>query len=81
MAVTFWIGLVLVIFFGIDIIGFFIFGLSRLPTSFTEWWCFPFYISILNPFVKDGFGMRIASFLRIAEFIGLVVGVVLMMIR
>lgn len=75
------VGIVLTIFFGVDfIVGVFIKGLSNLPTSFTEWWCFPFYISILNPLVSNGFGMAKASIFRVIEFIGIVVGIILIVL-
>ena len=81
MIMSFWIGLVLVLIFGIDIICFFIFGLSRLPTSFTEWWCYPLYASVFYPVVKKGFSMRIASNIRILEFIGIITGIILIMLK
>ncbi|MCQ2583292.1 MAG: hypothetical protein MJ160_05245 [Treponema sp.] len=81
MTITFWIGLAIIIFLGIDIIGFFCGGLSDLPTSFTEYWCYPLYYSFLYPMVKDGFGMFTASIIRIFEFLGIIAGVVLIMLH
>ena len=81
MTIRFLIGIILVVFFGIDLAISFCKGISNLPTSFTEWTCFPFYFSIFHPFVKKGFGMFKSIILRLIEFIGIVVGTIFIVLN
>lgn len=75
MSVTFCIGLILTIIFGIDILVFFIGSLKNVPTGFTEWVCYPFF-----PLWKKGCSMSLGIIIRFFEIIGIIIGVVLIMI-